>query len=89
MAERKITTKIELTGEAQYKQALSSLSSSLKLYNSELSILKTKYKDAQNIGVLLHNLESSANLDFEKDVIALIEQFDYCVSSDEPCTTRN
>lgn len=48
MAERKITTKIELTGEAQYKQALSSLSSSLKLYNSELSILKTKYKDAQN-----------------------------------------
>ena len=48
MAERKITTKIELTGETQYKQALSSLSSSLKLYNSELSILKTKYKDAQN-----------------------------------------
>ena len=40
MAERKITTKIELTGEAQYKQALSNLSSSLKLYNSELSILK-------------------------------------------------
>ena len=48
MAERKITTKIELTGEAQYKQSLSSLSSSLRLYNSELSILKAKYKDTQN-----------------------------------------
>lgn len=48
MAERKIVTRIEISGENEYKQAIKNLNSSLKLYNSELSSLKEKYKDAQN-----------------------------------------
>ena len=48
MAERKITTRIEITGEDKYKQAVKDINSSLKLYNSELSNLKAKNKDAQN-----------------------------------------
>ena len=48
MAERKITTRIEITGESEYKQAIKDLNASLKLYNSELSNLKEKNKDAQN-----------------------------------------
>ncbi len=48
MAERKITTKIEITGESEYKQAIKDLNSSLKLYNSELASLKEKNKDTQN-----------------------------------------
>ena len=48
MAERKVTTRIEITGESEYKQAIKELNASLKLYNSELSNLKEKNKDAQN-----------------------------------------
>ena len=47
-SERKITTRIEITGESEYKQAIKDLNASLKLYNSELSNLKEKNKDAQN-----------------------------------------
>lgn len=48
MAERKVTTKIEITGESEYKQAITNINSSLKLYNSELTNLKERNKDTQN-----------------------------------------
>ena len=48
MAERKVTTRIEITGESEYKKSVKDLNDSLRLYNSELSNLKEKNKDAQN-----------------------------------------
>ena len=47
MAERKITTRIELTGESEYKKSVKDLNDSLRLYNSELSNLKEKNKVEQ------------------------------------------
>lgn len=48
MAERKISTRVEITGEEKYKQSIKDINATLKLYNSELSNLKAKNKDAQN-----------------------------------------
>lgn len=48
MAERKIITRIQISGEAEYRKALSTLSASLSVYKTELSALKNQYKDSQN-----------------------------------------
>lgn len=48
MAERKIVTRITLSGENEYKQAVKNVNASLKLYNAELGNLKERNKDTLN-----------------------------------------
>lgn len=48
MSERKIVTKIEISGESKYNQSIKNINSSLRAYNSELSNLKEKNKETQN-----------------------------------------
>ena len=48
MATRKISTKLAIEGEAQYRQALQSISSSLSTLNSQLKLTKSEFQNHQN-----------------------------------------
>lgn len=48
MAERNITTKLKLDGEAEYKSRLKSINAELKNHKSELQLVKQQYSDQQN-----------------------------------------
>ncbi len=48
MAVRKISTKLAIEGEAQYRQALQSINSSLSTLNSQLKLTKSEFQNQQN-----------------------------------------
>jgi TP901 family phage tail tape measure protein len=48
MAERKISTRLQITGEDKYKQSIKDINASLRAYKAELGNLKSKNKEAQN-----------------------------------------
>ena len=48
MATRKISTKLAIEGEAQYRQALQSINSSLSTLNSQLKLTKSEFQNHQN-----------------------------------------